>query len=328
MKIGVFGAGAIGGHLALRLARGGADVSIVARGAHLDAVRAKGITVHAPDGTFTARVRASADPRELGPQDAVLVTVKAPALPSVAAGIAPLLGPDTPVIFVMNGIPWWYFLGGDVPFAGLRLPEVDPDGLLESVIGTRRTLGGVIYSAVEVKEPGLIHCEHNNTRLLMGSVDGSASPIADALGAMAVAGGMMEARSVPDIRREIWAKLLGNLSHGPLTSLSRRGVRDTFADPVLRQAARISAEEGRAIAAALGIVLGPEQIERVAGNNSVHKPSILQDLERGRPMEIDALFSVPLRLAQLTGTPAPQLSLLVALVKSAAIAAGLYESRL
>ncbi|SFK39837.1 ketopantoate reductase family protein [Falsiroseomonas stagni] len=323
MKVCVFGAGAIGGHLAARLARGGAEVSVVARGAHLAAMQANGLTVHAHDGTHVVPVRASADPAELGPQDAVVVTVKAPALPAVAAGIAPLLAPDTPVAFVMNGIPWWYFLAGDVPMAGLRLPEVDPDGVLERSIGIQRTIGGVVYSATEVIAPGVVRSEHGNIRVILGEPDGSVSDRARALSALLEAGGM-PSPVTPDIRAAVWSKLLGNLSSGPICSLTRLGVRDSLADPALRAMARTVAEEARAIAASLGISIGDDVIDRVSASNMQHKPSILQDLELGRPMEIDALFGVPLKLAALTGARAPNLSLLVALVKQAARGQGLY----
>jgi 2-dehydropantoate 2-reductase len=323
VRICVFGAGAIGGHLAARLARGGAEVSVVARGAHLAAMQAQGLTVHAHDGTHVVPVRASADPAELGPQDAVVVTVKAPALPAVAEGIAPLLGPDTPVAFVMNGIPWWYFLAGEVPHAGLRLPEVDPDGVLERAIGVHRTIGGVVYSATEVVAPGVVRSEHGNIRVILGEPDGRVSERAKALSAVLEAGGM-PSPVTPSIRTAVWSKLLGNLSSGPICVLTRRGVRDSLADPELRAMARVVAEEGRAIAASLGIAIPDEVIDRVSASNMMHKPSILQDLELGRPMEIDALFGLPLKLAALTGTSAPNLSLLVALAKQAARGAGLY----
>jgi 2-dehydropantoate 2-reductase len=323
MRICVYGAGAIGGHIAARLARGGAQVSLVARGAHLAAIQAQGLSVHAHDGTHHSRPEASSDPRALGPQDAVIVTVKAPALPDVAAGIAPLLGPDTPVAFVMNGIPWWYFFDHGGAHEGMRLPEVDPGGALEAAVGIGRTIGGVVYSATEVIAPGVVKSEHGNIRVILGEPDGRVSARAQAISAVLQAGGMPSPVS-PEIRREVWLKLLGNLGNGPLCVLSRRGVRDTYADPLLRAAARTSAEEGRAIAAGLGIALPQEAVERVANASMAHKPSILQDLELGRPMEIDSIFGVPLRIARLNGTPTPQLDLLVALARQAARAAGLY----
>jgi 2-dehydropantoate 2-reductase len=323
MRICVYGAGAIGGQIAARLAKGGAEVSLVARGAHLQAIRENGLTLHAHDGTHHSRPNASDDPAALGRQDAVIVTVKGPALPSVAAGIAPLLGPATPVAFVMNGIQWWYFDRHGGPHDGLALPEADPGGALRQAIGVERTIGGVVYAASEVVAPGVVHSEHANIRVILGEPDGRISDRAKAIAAALEAGGMPSPVS-PDIRSEIWNKLLGNLASGPLCVLTRRGVRDTYADPLIRAAARASAEEGRAIAAALGRPIADAVLERVVNATMVHKPSILQDLELGRPMEIDSLFVLPLRLARLLGVPTPQLDLLVALMKQAARAKGLY----
>lgn len=323
MRICVYGAGAIGGHLAARLALGGAEVSLVARGPHLAAIRSNGLVVHAHDGTHHFRPRASDDPADLGPQDAVVVTVKAPALPSVAAGIGSLLRADTPVAFVMNGIPWWYFDHHGGPHDGLRLPEVDPGDALREAVGVHRTIGGVVYSATEVLSPGVVKSEHGNIRVILGEPDGRVSERALAISRIFEAGGM-PCPVTPEIRREVWLKLMGNLSNGPLCVLTRRGVRDTYADPLLRDAAIRSAEEARAIARALGLDIPDEAVERIGRLNMTHKPSILQDLELGRPMEIDGIFTLPLRIARLLGVETPQLDLLVALARQSARAAGLY----
>jgi 2-dehydropantoate 2-reductase len=323
MKITVYGAGAIGGHLAARLALGGAEVSIVARGAHLDAIRGNGLTVHTPEGTHHSRPRAAAAPAEFGKQDAVIVTVKSPALPSVAAGIAPLLGPDTPVAFVMNGIPWWYFDREGGPHDGMRLPEADPGDALRQAVGVPRSIGGVVYSAVTVTAPGVVASEHSNIRLILGEPDGRISDRARAIAAIVEAGGMA-CPVTPDIRTEIWTKLIANLAGGPFSILTRLGVRDTFADPLLRDAVFACAEEVRAIAAALGRPLPVAASERVRASNMVHKPSILQDLELGRPMEIDTILTLPLKLARLVGVATPRLDVMVALAKQAARSRGLY----
>ena len=323
MKICVYGAGAIGGHLAARLALGGADVSIVARGPHLAAIQRNGLVVHATDGTHHSHPRASSDPAELGPQDAVIVTVKSPALPSVAAGIAPLLKPDTSVAFVMNGIPWWYFDKEGGPHEGMRLAEADPGDALRNAIGIERTIGGVVYSATEVIAPGVVKSEHGNIRVILGEPDGRISDRAQAISAVLAAGGMPCPVS-PDIRSDVWAKLMANLAGGPFSVVCRLGVRDTYADPLIREAAFRCAEEACAIAAALGRPLPPSASERVRNANMVHKPSILQDLELGRPMEIDTLFTLPLKLARLVGVETPRLDLIVALAKQAARSAGLY----
>ena len=173
MRVCVYGAGAIGGHLAVRLARGGAEVSVLARGPHLAAIQHDGLTVHTSEGQLHARVQASDDPKALGPQDAVLVTVKAPALPAVAAGIGPLLKPDTPVAFVMNGIPWFYFHGIGGALEGRRLPKIDPGDALWRAVGPERAIAGVVYAASAVIAPGVIELENPNSRVVLGEPDGA-----------------------------------------------------------------------------------------------------------------------------------------------------------
>jgi 2-dehydropantoate 2-reductase len=323
MRITVYGAGAIGGHVAARLHRGGAEVSLVARGAHLAAIKANGLTVHAHDGVHHLHPKATDDPRELGPQDAVLITAKTPALPSVAAGIAPLLGPETPVVFVMNGVPWWYFDKEGGPHDGLRLPEADPGDALRNAIGIERTIGSVVYSATQVLSPGVVRSEHGNIRLIIGEIDGRISERAQAIAALVSAGGMPCPVSA-EIRRDVWAKMLGNLGTGPLCVTTGLSVRDNFADPIIRAAAQRNAEEGAAIAAAFGCPMTQQQIDRVAAGNVNHKPSILQDIEQGRPTEMETLFVLPLKLARLAGVETPQLDLLVALMKQIARRNGLY----
>lgn len=311
-KVCVFGAGAIGGHLAARLARGGAEVSLVARGPHLAAIQARGLEVRAADGVHQSRPKASADPRDLGPQDMVVVTLKAPALPALAASVAPLLGPDTAVAFIMNGMPWWYFDHHGGPLDGRRLPELDPGDAVRRAIGIGRTLGGTVYSACSVVEPGVIASEHGAIRVMLGEPDGRITPRAERFAATLSAGGM-PCHVVPDIRREVWIKLLGNLSSGTLCLLSGHGLRDTLADPAIAEAARRIRAEGAAIAAALGIELGPPPAPR--GPPIAHKPSILQDLELGRPMELAAINEVPQALARELGVPTPTLDLTLALAR-------------
>ena len=324
MKICIYGAGAIGGHLAARFAKGGAEVSVIGRGAHLEAIRANGLTVHAADGVLHSRPRAATSAAELGPQDAVIVTTKAPALPSVAAGIAPLLGPDTSVAFIMNGIPWWYFDRHGGPMDGRRLPEVDPGDAVRTAIGVERAIGGVVYSACSVVSPGVVISEHADIRVYLGEPDGTLSARAQAIAAPMAAGGM-PCPVVADIRHRVWGKLMGNITSGPLCLLSRMDMATTLRDPVLYAAAIRLAEEGAAIARALGHDLGTSAEARVSRSAGIaHKPSILQDLELGRPMEVEALLKLPLRLGREMGVPTPTLELLVALAAQAAEAAGCY----
>src|SRR5690348_655318 len=209
MRVCVYGAGAIGGHLAVRLAKGGAEVSVVARGEHLAAIQRSGLTVHTDKGELHARVMANDDPVALGVQDAVLVTVKAPSLPSVAANIAPLLGPDTAVAFVMNGIPWFYFHGIGGALEGRRLPKIDPGDALWRAVGPERAIAGVVYAASTVIEPGVIELENANPRVVLGEPDGRKSQRVQSIAAH-INGGGMQAIVSETIRDEIWNKLLGN----------------------------------------------------------------------------------------------------------------------
>lgn len=327
MRICVYGPGAIGGHLAARLSKGGAEVSVVARGAQLAAIREKGLLVRVADGDIHCRPRAAEHAAELGPQDAVLVTTKVPALPSVAAGIGPLLGPETHVGFVLNGIPWWYFDRHGGPRDGQRVPEADSGDAIRHAVGVARSIGGVVYSASNLAAPGVVEVTSATSKLILGEPDGTRSDRAVALAAAFKAGGMPCSVS-PDIRTEVWAKLLNNLSNGPVCLLTRRHMKDSFADPMVREAALRVVQEGLAIAAAFGrpVPGAPEdRINLSAG--LAHKPSILQDLEAGRPMEIDSLLLAPLRLAREAGVPAPTLALLVTLAVQAAQAAGLHAPR-
>lgn len=322
MRICVFGAGAVGGYLAAYLSRGGADVSVVARGAHLAAIRENGLTVESSEITVTARLNASDDPAELGEQDAVIVTVKSPALPAVAATIAPLLDHDTPVAFVMNGIPWWYFH----PQEARRISRLDPDDGLWRVVTPRRAIGGVFWPACSVPAPGVVRLLAGAGRgTVFGEPDGTATPRIEALAAAFRAAGL-PVTIAPNIRELIWQKLAFNLSAGPLCVLTQSPVRATHVEPALIECSRRMVAEAEAIAASMGYRLDIDMEHVVAANTQLaHRPSILQDLEAGRPMEIDALYTVPLEMARMTGIATPTLDLLVALIKTRARAAGLYS---
>lgn len=326
MKICVFGTGAIGGHLAVRLARAGAETSVVARGATLAAIRESGLTLDAKDGTFTVRVRAESDPAALGPQDVVVMAVKAPSLPDAAQAIAPLLGPQTAVVFAMNGIPWWYFLRGiDGERAGSALSGVDPGGVIARAIAPERAIGGVIYSACTVLRPGLVAVENRQSRLILGEPDGAITPRIEALAALLASPGLA-VEVTARIRDAIWSKLLLNLTSGPFSVLTGLAPRDLYTDPVIAATGRAILAEGQAIAAALGCTVeidAEAQVRQYLGMS--HKPSILQDLELGRAMEIDALLMAPLDLARLAGVETPVLDLLATLVRLRAEAAGLYR---
>lgn len=325
MRICVFGAGAIGGYLAGFLANAGHDVSVVVRGAHLKAIRQDGLRVDV-DGVIThTNPRASDNPATLGVQDAVLVTVKAPSLPSVAATIAPLLGTDTPVAFINNGIPWWYFMGHGGAMDGNRLPILDPGDALWTAVGRHRTVGGIFWPASSVPAPGHIRMVSGASRgTVIGAPDGVTTPGMEAIAAAFKAAALPIAIS-PTLRDLIWEKLAFNLSAGPMCVLTTTAVKDTHTEPALVETSRRLMGEANALIKAVGRNASIDPERTIAVNTQLgHRPSILQDLLAGRPMEIDALYSVPLDLARTLGVPMPTLETLVGLIKIRARAAGLY----
>lgn len=325
MRICVFGAGSVGGYLAGFLAEGGAEVSVIVRGAHLAAIRANGLTVETPERTIHPKVTATDDPSTLPPQDAVLVTTKAPALSAVARSIAPLLGPDTPVAFVNNGIPWWYFHAHGGALDGRQLPALDPNGALWRTVTPERAVGGIFWPACSVPAPGVVRLLTGAGRgTVFGRPDGRETPALLAL-ADAFRMGELPVTLSPDIRTLIWQKLAFNLSAGPMCVLTETPVKDTHTEAALVECSRRMVAEVRAIAAAMGVTIEMD-MEQVVKTNTVlaHRPSILQDLQAGRPMEVDALYSVPLEMARLVGIATPTLDLLVSLIKVKARERGLY----
>jgi 2-dehydropantoate 2-reductase len=324
MKVCVYGAGAVGGHIAGRLARGGAEVSVIARGPHLAAIQERGLELRSQQGNFHVSVTATDDPAALGPQDAVIVAVKAPALPAIAAGIAPLLGPHTPVAFAMNGIPWWYFHGVGGPLEGRRLPRIDPDDAVWNAVGPQRTIGCVVHAGSTVVAPGVVEVTGYGTRLVFGEPDGQMTGRVQAIADAVTAGGLTS-KATRRIRDAIWVKLANNLGSGPMGVLTQSAGQQIFADPVLCATLYQIAAEVKAIAAGLGCHIEPDPAGLIAGSlRSRHVSSIVQDLMIGRPMEVDAIYRTPLELARLAGVATPVLDLLVALATARARAAGLY----
>jgi 2-dehydropantoate 2-reductase len=324
MKICVYGAGAVGGHLAARLATSGAEVSVIARGEQLAAIRQHGLQVETRDGDLNSRPIATDRPGDLEPQDIVLVTVKAPALPSIADGIGSLLQPDSLAVFVTNGIPWWYFQSHGGPLDGTHLRRLDPQLSLWKHIGPERTVGSVAYTACSVIAPGRIRAENPRNRLIIGRPDGRPDDRLDTLVSLLAPSGL-EVTVTPKIRDAVWAKLSMNLIGGSLGVLSTSAMKDVFDKPVIADAARQMATEGATIARALGCDPGDPEEGLHKQATSTHLQSVVQDLQAGRPMEIDALFRVPLDLAELVQVPAPTLSLIVELATQRARAAGLYH---
>ncbi|MEM9429077.1 MAG: 2-dehydropantoate 2-reductase [Pseudomonadota bacterium] len=329
MKICIFGAGAIGGFMGAKLAEAGADVSLVARGPHLAAMKEKGLTLIEEAGTKTHAVTASDNAADLGPQDYVIVTLKAHSVPPVVSKMQPLLGPETTIVSGVNGVPWWYFhkLGG--PLEGRRLVSVDPGDAQWDGFGPDRVLGCVVYPAAEVSEPGTVkHIE--GTRFSLGEPDGSKSERALALSKALGAAGL-KAPVRPKIRDEIWVKLWGNLSFNPISALTHATLDVLCSDEDeegvgTRAVARAMMVEAQAVAEKLGVKFPIDVDRRIEGGREVgaHRTSMLQDLDQGRPMEIDALVGSVAELGRLTETPTPTIDTVLALVRLRARSAGLY----
>ena len=326
MKICVFGAGAIGGYMGVKLAQAGADVSLVARGPHLAAMQANGLSLIEEDGApQTVAVTASDNPADLGPQDYVIVTLKAHSVPPVVDAMQPLIGPNTTIVSGVNGVPWWYFhkIGGALE--GTRLASVDPGDAQWNGFGPDRVLGCVVYPAAEVPEPGVIrHIEGN--RFSLGEPDGSKSDRAVALSKALMAAGL-KAPVRPRLRDEIWVKLWGNLSFNPISALTHATLDTLCTDPGTRAVARGMMVEAQEIAEKLGVKFPIDVDRRIDGGAAVgaHRTSMLQDLEQGRPMEIDALVGSVQELGRVTETPTPTIDTVLALVQLRARTAGLYH---
>lgn len=324
MKICIYGAGAIGGFMGAELADAGEDVSLIARGPHLEAMQKNGLTLIREGETRVTHPTATDNPADLGPQDYVIITLKAHSVPGVVEHMQPLLGPDTAVVTAVNGMPWWYFHGVDGPYADKRLETVDPGNKQWDGIGPERAIGCIVYPATEVSEPGVI--QHNDgDRFTLGEPDGSRSERIQAL-SKALIGAGLKAPIRPRIRDEIWVKLWGNLSFNPISALTGDTLEGICNDEATVSVVRKMMVEASEIAEKLGVRLAVDVDKRIAGAKAVgaHKTSMLQDLERGRPMEIDALVSVVQELGLLTKTPTPTIDAVLALVKQRARLAGCY----
>ncbi len=326
MKVCVYGAGAIGGVIAARLALNGVETSVVARGPHLAAIKAKGLRFDTPEGSKTVKIAASDNPADLGPQDYVISAVKAHQTPATAGPMKHLLKDETAIIYAVNGIPWWYFRKEGGKSADKRLERLDPGGALWEGVGVDRTIGCVVNLPATVSEPGVIHWEGGNNRLALGELDDAQSPrliaIADALRAAG-----MSVDTHRPIRWEVWNKLVLIMVSSPLSILTDMPSGPATRDPAVREIARKAWQEANAIAAAFGAELDPnidEKLDSWSKSTSKHRPSILQDLDNGRPMEIDPQVTVPLELGHEAGVLSPTLDMLAALMRARARAAGLY----
>lgn len=325
MKVCIFGAGAIGGYMGVKLAKAGADVSLVARGPHLAAMQDKGLTLIEEGETTTVPVTASDDPAALGVQDYLIVTLKAHSVPPVVSQMAPLIGQDTTIVSGVNGVPWWYFHKLEGAHEGTRLDSVDPGNVQWDRFGPDRVLGCVVYPAAEVIEPGVIkHIEGN--RFSLGEPDGSKSERAQALSKILANAGL-KAPVRPKLRDEIWVKLWGNLSFNPISALTHATLDVLCTDEGTRAVARNMMVEAQEIAESLGVKFPIDVDRRIAGGAAVgaHRTSMLQDLDQGRPMEIDALVASVQELGRVTGVPTPTIDTVLGLIRLRARTAGLYS---
>ena len=326
MKICVFGAGAVGGHFAAQLAASGHDVSVIARGAHLAAIRQSGLTLLKDERRIVGKVKAAADPREIGPVDFVLVTLKATSLPDFADTAAPLLGKDTAVVFAQNGIPWWYAQGLSASRpAAPSLEALDPGGKLARAIAPERVIGAVVYSANAVVAPGVVRSNAPlRNVLVLGEPDDRTTPRLRALAA-ALEKSEIQSPIETDLRRTVWAKLAINLWSSSTGVVAGGTVKENLADPALAALRPRMQAEARAIAAAHGVnVEGAPLPPPAPSGGPQHKTSMLQDYEQGRPMEVDAILMAPLWFARAAKVPVPTLEAVIAFAAHKARQKGLW----
>lgn len=325
MKICVYGAGAIGGTMAVHLKQGGADVCVIARGAHLNAIRANGLKLLTGLGESVARMPAAEDPQAFGPQDYVIVAMKAHQAWQAASRMRPLLGPETAVVTAQNGIPWWYFYRLEGRYENLQLNSVDPGGRQWKAIGPERAIGCTIYPAAEIVAPGVIEHTFGNSFALGEPAcgeTGKAEKLARALRA-----GGFEAEVYPDIRQEIWLKLWGNLCFNPISALTRATLETIATDPGTRAVARAMMLEAAEIASRIGVKLTDVEARiDLAASVGHHRTSMLQDLEKGRLIELDAILTVVQEIGRAVGAPSPAIGIVLALTQQMARMAGVYPA--
>lgn len=323
VKVCVFGAGAIGGFLGFHLLGSGAEISLVARGPHLAAMRHNGLRLLIDGRERVARVACTDRPEELGEQDYVIVALKAHSLGGAVDSMLPLLGRNTTVVTAFNGIPYWYFHGNVDALRGITLASVDPDGVQHDRLGSARAVGCVVLPATSLVAPGVIRHEHGR-RFPIGEPDGTRTPRIALLHDLLVAAGL-EAPICDDIRDEIWLKLCGNVCFNPISALSLATLDVIASSPDTRALCRAMMAETKSVGEHIGVRLRVDLDRRLDGAVAVgaHKMSMLQDLEAGRSLEIEPLVGVVQELGRLTKVPTPTIDVVLALIRQRAITAGL-----
>ena len=315
MKICIYGAGAIGAYLGAELAAAGADVSFVARGPHLAAMQENGLRLHIGEQQKTVAVRCTDDPSALGPQDYVILTLKAHSVGPIVDQIQPLLGPDTAIVTAQNGILWWYFHAIGGTWENHHLDSVDPGGKIWSALGPERAIGCVVYPSCEIIAPGVVkHLDGN--RFMLGEPDGSKSERVKALGRLLTEAGL-KAPIRKKIRDDIWFKLLGNATFNPVSVLTHATLEQMGQDPEVRGVIHRMMSEAATVAERLGVKFAMSIDKRIDGGAAVgaHKTSMLQDLEAGRPLELDSLVAAVAEMGQLVDVPTPAIDTMLALVR-------------
>jgi len=315
MRFLIAGAGAIGAYIGARMARAGKDVTLFARGPHLRAMQEHGVRVKSAEGDFEARPRIAGSLAEVGPVDVVFLAVKAHSLTHLAPQLSPVLAPDTTVVSTQNGVPWWFFQGFGGPAEGIRLERVDPGGVISAAIEPRRVVGSIVYFSTEIIEPGVVlHTEGN--RISLGEPDGTRSPRSRAIADALIASGL-RCPVTTRIRNEIWVKILGNVAFNPISALTRATLVQMARDPEVAELVRNIMKEAVAVAERLGLELPVTIEQRIAGAEKVgeHKTSMLQDLEAGRPLELEAVVGAVVELGERLGLPMPHTRTIYACAK-------------
>jgi 2-dehydropantoate 2-reductase len=326
MKVCIFGAGAIGGYLGTQLASGGCEVSAIARGATLAALREHGMRLQLKDKLVTARVRAEAEPEALGAQDLVVVAVKTPALEEVAARIGPLIAADTMVLTAMNGVPWWFFDRFGGAYEGTRLASIDPTGAIASAIPTRNVMGCVTHMSCSVSEPGLV-LHKAGKRLIIGEPDGKQTERLDMLAAM-LSRANFDVEVAKCIQADIWYKLWGNMTMNPISAFTGATGDRVLDDPLVNRFCLAVMREAAAIGSKIGCPISQSGEDRNAVTRQLgaFKTSMLQDVEARKPVEIDALVTVVREIGQKVGEPTPNIDILLGLARLHARTHGLYPA--
>ncbi|SEB23348.1 2-dehydropantoate 2-reductase [Variovorax sp. YR216] len=325
MKVCIYGAGAIGGWIGAKLAQVGCELDVVARGATLEALKRDGLTLVSGDKRVTVPVNASDDPAALGVQQLVIVAVKAPALPAVAERIAPLLGPDTIVLTAMNGVPWWFLQGGfGGPVAGAQLQAVDPGGKIDAAIPAKHVVGGVVHASCALDAPGVVR-HHFGNGLIIGEPSGESTSRVQALGELLARAGI-DTRISPQIQKDVWYKLWGNMTVNPISALTGATTDLILNDDLVRGLISTIMLEAKAIGERIGVPIAdsPEDRHAVTRKLGAFKTSMLQDVEAGRAVELDALVSAVRELGQLAGVQTPFTDALLGLARLRTRQLGLY----